>query len=444
MDVCSESITLKFKRLLSSAHSLGERPMNFLKSLAFATALASTAEAQTLDWRGFRGNDGTGSSANTGLPTTWSKTDGIVWKTELPGAGTSTPIVVNGKIFVTCYSGFNVPGQPRGSQDDLKLHVVCLDRATGKVQWSQAVAPKLPEQETIRDGHGYASSTCTADESTVYVFFGKTGVIAFDHAGKERWRADVGSNLNGWGSGASLLLSGKTLIVNASVESSRLYALDCATGKEVWSLSNVKESWNTPILAKSSGKTELVVAIFGKVLGIDPSTGKELWNCATDIPWYMVPSLVAHDGVVYAIGGRPGGALAVKLGGSGDVTRTHRIWTSKKGGNVSSPLYHEGHLYWMHDNQGVAFCADAKTGELVYEEKIGRGGQVYGSPVLADGKIYYPGREGGVYVVAAKPKFELLATNNWGDRGTYNSSFAVSGKNLIYRTDRFICCIGDN
>jgi outer membrane protein assembly factor BamB len=157
----------------------------------------------------------------------------------------------------------------------------------------------------------------------------------------------------------------------------------------------------------------------------------------------MVPSLVASEGIVYAIGGRPGGGLAVRLGGRGDVTRTHRLWTSKKGGNVSSPIYHDGHIYWMHDNLGIAYCADAKTGELVFEERIGRAGQVYGSPVLAEGRIYYPSRGGTVFVVAARPQFELLASNAWGERGTFNASPAIAGKELFFRSDRWICCVGE-
>ena len=156
----------------------------------------------------------------------------------------------------------------------------------------------------------------------------------------------------------------------------------------------------------------------------------------------MVPSPVAHDGVVYVLGGRPGGGLAVRLGGKGNVTATHRLWTSRKGNNVSSPVYHDGHLYWMHDSLGIAYCADAKTGALVYEERVPRASQVYASPVLADGKIYYPGRNGTTYVVAARPKFELLASNSWGERGNFNASPAVAGAQLLFRTDRFVCCVG--
>lgn len=399
------------------------------------------AQAQLSDWRTFRGNDGSATSAAKGLPLTWNATENVAWKTVLPGAGSSTPIIVGTRVFVTCYSGFNVPGQTRGRQEDLKLHLVCLGRAQGTILWQREIPAKLPEQENIRDGHGYASSTPAGDEGRVFAFFGKSGVWAFDHDGKELWHADVGSKLNSWGSGASLLLFGDLLLVNASVESERVFALDAKTGKEVWQCGGIREAWNTPILARNGNQTELVLATFGKILGLDPRTGKELWSCATDIPWYMVPSLVAHDGVVYAIGGRPGGGLAVRLGGQGDVTRTHRLWTSKKGGNVSSPLYHNGHLYWMHDNLGMAYCADAKTGAVIYEERIPRAGQVYASPVLADGRIYYPSRGGTVYVVAARPQFELLATNSWGERGTYNASPAVAEGQLFFRTDRFVCCV---
>jgi outer membrane protein assembly factor BamB len=395
------------------------------------------------DWRAFRGNNGDGTSTDRKVPERWSGEDHILWKTMLPGAGTSTPIIIGQKVFVTCYSGFNVPGQPQGEQSDLKLHVLCLDRANGRIMWKHDVAPRLPEQDTIRDGHGYASSTPTADETRVYVAFGKSGVLALSHAGQELWRTEVGSTLHGWGSGASLLLAGDRLIVNASVESESLIALDVATGKKLWTVPGNKESWNTPILVRHGQTTEIVFAVMGKILSIDPATGKENWSCDTDIPWYMVPSLIAADGVVYALGGRPGSGLAVRLGGAGNVTQTHRLWTSPKGSNVSSPVYHAGYLYWMHDNSGLAYCAEASTGKVVYEEKVSRGNQVYGSPVLADGKIYYPGRSGDVYVVRATPQFELVATNSFGKRGTYNSSPAIAGSQIFLRTDEFVCCIGN-
>jgi outer membrane protein assembly factor BamB len=408
-----------------------------------ALILAATATAAAQDWPAFRGADGSGTSPKA-APLKWSATQNVVWKTSLPGPGTSAPVVVGNRVFVTSYSGY-APGQPRDSQASLKLHVVALDRASGKQLWARDVAPKLPESDNTRDGHGYASATPAADAARLYTFFGKTGVIAFDHDGKELWRADVGSQLNpaGWGSASSVALAAGKVIINASIESESLVALDAATGKEAWRVRGVKEAWNTPVLATHGGRSELVMASFGKLFAVDPATGRELWHSATDIPWYMVPSVVVGDGVAYALGGRPGGGLAVKLGGTGDVTKSHRIWTSKKGTNVPSPVLHDGHMYWMHDNQGMAFCAEAKTGRVVYEERVGRGDGIYGSPVLAGGRIYYPGRSGTMYVVAAKPAFELLASNTFGERGDYLSSPAVAGGRLYLRTNRYVYCVGE-
>jgi outer membrane protein assembly factor BamB len=169
---------------------------------ALLTALVSIPVAAA-DWTQFRGPGGLGVSTEKGLPTNWSGSENIVWKTDLPGAGTSSPIFVGDKIFLTCYSGYNEPGQRGGSQEDLKRQVVCLNRQTGKLVWAKEIPSKLPEQERIRDDHGYASNTPVSDGKTVFAFFGKSGVFAFDLTGKQLWHADVGDELNGWGSAAS-------------------------------------------------------------------------------------------------------------------------------------------------------------------------------------------------------------------------------------------------
>jgi len=411
--------------------------------LVACATIAVSAPIQAADWRQFRGPDGQGASTETGLPLTWSATENVVWKVD-PGPGTSSPIVVGNKIYLTSYSGFNVPGKAAGSDDDLGLHFLGLDRDTGKILFKTDIKPSLPEQKTIRENHGYASGTPIADAERIYVSFGKTGLFAFDHAGKQLWQADIGDKLNGWGSCPSPVLHGDLVIVNASVESESLIAFDRNTGKEKWRAKGIRESWNTPIfVAPPGGKPELVVAIFGKILGFDPATGDQLWSCNTDIGWYMVPSLLAKDGNIYCVGGRTGGGLAVKAGGRGDVTSTHRLWTIKKGSNVTSPVLHEGHMYWMHENNAIAYCADLKTGDIVYEEKIDRADQVYASAVIGDGKIYYVTRMGKTIVVAAKPKFEQLAMNDLGrGAGTFNASPAIADGKIYIRSDRALYCFG--
>jgi len=146
--------------------------------------------------------------------------------------------------------------------------------------------------------------------------------------------------------------------------------------------------------------------------------------------------------VVYCIGGRTGGGLAVRAGGRADVTQSHRLWTTKKGSNVSSPLLHEGHLYFLHENLGVAYCIEAATGQLVYEERLPNAGQFYASPILADGKLYCLGRRGTLFVLAAKPQFESLARNELGDRSSFDASPAVDGSRLLIRSDTCLYGIG--
>ncbi|MEX2142236.1 MAG: PQQ-binding-like beta-propeller repeat protein, partial [Pirellulales bacterium] len=433
------------------AHASGYRPPVVLAVLgivcgALAT-LSVTAAEQRADrpistWPQFRGPGGRAVSDEQGLPTTWGPDENILWKTELPGAGTSSPIVLGDRIYLTAYSGYNDPGSEAANPADLKLHLISLAR-DGGIRWTRDIVPKLPEQERIREEHGYASSTPAADEAAVYASFGKTGVLAFDHDGKQLWHTTVGDKLHGWGSGTSPVLYQDLVIINAGVESESLVALDRKTGDEVWRAGGIRESWNTPILvATGNGETELVVAIMRKILGFNPATGKELWSCETNINWYMAPSMVAHEGVVYSVGGRSGGALAVRAGGRGDVTATHRLWTGRKGSNVTSPVYHDGHVYWMHENLGIAYCAKASSGEIVYEVRVPNCGQVYASPVLGDGKLYYFARDGKTYVLPAEPRFEVLAVNSLGERGTFNASPAIADRRVYLRSNRYLYCIG--
>jgi outer membrane protein assembly factor BamB len=395
------------------------------------------------DWTAFRGSDGQGTVAGN-FPLEWSADSGLAWKTPLPGAGASCPVLWKDRIYLTAYTGFFVPDEPGGNQADLKRHLLCLDRQTGKILWQQAIAARLPEEERIRD-HGFAASTPAVDDQHIVCFFGKSGVIAFDHQGKEQWRADVGEKTHGWGSAASPVLWKNLVFINASVESESLVALDVRTGRQVWIADGIKEAWNTPHLVTADGnREELIVACQGTLKAFDPAKGTPLWNCATDITWYMVPSAVSHGGIVYCLGGRSGVAgLAVKAGGSGDVTSSRRLWTSLKGSNVTSPIYHEGHLYFMHENRGVAMCLRADTGEVVYEQRLERAGQVYASALLADGRIYYVTRDGRTFVVKASPEFQLLATNDLRDGSIFNAAPVPDQKHsrLLIRSDKALYAI---
>ena len=435
-------IGLVFAMAIFSSCSLQMQTNNNENATQSQSVSTEKIEIGENDWLGFRGAEAMGVSQATGVPTEWSESD-LIWKTPLPGAGSSSPIVVGDMIYLTSYSGYFVPDEPEGNLNQLKRNLIAINRGDGKIRWQKSVDAKLPEEERIRD-HGYAANSPVADAERVYAFFGKSGVVAFNHQGEEVWRADVGSKTHGWGTAASPVLYKEMLFVNASVESESLIALDRKTGNEIWRTSGIKESWNTPIIAKTeAGKDELVLAIHGKVLGFDPESGEQLWSCDTDITWYMVPTGVAADGVVYFLGGRSGiAALAVRTGGKGDVTKTHRLWTSTKGSNVVSPVVHEGHLYWIHDKLGIAYCARLEDGEVVYEERLNGAGQVYASTLLANGNMYYLNRSGKTMVVAAKPEFELISSNDLKDGSTFNATPVSEGEHLLLRSDKFLYCIG--
>ena len=176
-----------------------------------------------------------------------------------------------------------------------------------------------------------------------------------------------------------------------------------------------------------------------KILAFDPQTGDQLWNCA-GIQDYVCPSIVSNDGVVYGIGGRTSRAIAIKAGGRGDVTSSHRLWEAKAGANVVSPVIHEGHMYWVSDRNKVAYCLRLKDGEVIYSERFPD--QPYASTLVADGKLYVVTRYGGTYVLAAGPEFKELAHNKIDDRSTFNASPIVADGRLFLRSDKFLYSIG--
>ncbi|UCG59542.1 MAG: PQQ-binding-like beta-propeller repeat protein [Phycisphaerales bacterium] len=417
----------------------------FMYKVSFVLILAVSSTFSDVygsNWPQFRGPGGLGVAETNSLPTNWSDGENIAWKATIPGAGASSPVIYGNRVFLTCFTGYGVDGTPSGNLDDLKRHLLCLDAGSGGLLWQKEAETVLPESETSRF-LGYASSTPAADADRVYCFFGKSGVIAFDHSGNQLWHRSVGDNTHGWGSAASPVLYKDLVIINAFVECGQLIALDKTSGREVWRAGDLKESWNTPLLVDlPDGNTELVIAISGKILGFDPATGQQLWEC-TGHRWYIVPSLIADNGVVYCLSGKGVEAIkAVRAGGRGDVSDTHVLWTVKKGTNVPSAVYYEGYIYFAHDTKEIAYCLNAATGDVVYEERLPRIGGVYASAVVGAGKIYYVSRGGGTCVLAAKPQYELLAHNRLeGDRKA-NASPAVNGQRLVLRMDRFLYCIG--
>ncbi|HEV3257830.1 MAG TPA: PQQ-binding-like beta-propeller repeat protein [Gemmataceae bacterium] len=409
---------------------------------SFPVVAVLALNAPAADWPNFRGPGSSGVSKEKNLPATWSDTENLVWKIDLPGPGSSSPVVWGDKVFVTCYTGYGVDRRNLGNQADLRRHLLCVDRNTGNVLWDKAVKARLPEQRYagFMLNHGYASSTPATDGERVYVFYGKTGVFAYDFTGKELWKADVGDKLFFWGTGTSPMLYKDFVIVNADVESNALIALNKKTGKKEWKTPGLRGCWGSPVLVDvPDGKPELVLSFPNMVRGFDPDTGKELWKCDGIHDGYLCPTVVSRDGIVYTIGARARNTLAVKAGGTGDVTKTNLLWTKRVGSNVTSPAVYDDHLYWVSDD-GMAYCLGAKDGEVAYQKRLT--GRVYASVTIADGKVYVVSQKDGAFVLAVGPKFEQLAHNTLSDDSTFNGSPAVSQGHLFLRSDKCLYCIG--
>ncbi|MEM8680122.1 MAG: PQQ-binding-like beta-propeller repeat protein, partial [Planctomycetota bacterium] len=403
--------------------------MSKLRSTTMAISLMMALAVQALgdDWVRFRGPNGSGISAEA-VPVEFGPGENIAWETDLPGRGVSSPIVVGDKVFVTCYSGYGMTAEDPGELEDLERHLVCIDRGTGDVLWTAVEPAQMPEDPYTGAGvpaHGYASHTPTTDGERIYVFYGKSGVFAYDFEGNRLWHTMVGqeSGPRRWGSSSSPILYGDTLIVMASDESETLYGLDTTTGDVQWKseAEGYAGVWGTPVLAEGRKGTEILVAVPDETWAVNADTGKFSWYAPGNGGGSH--SLVLGDDVAYSVGGSRGGAaaVAVKLGGKGEVEDV--IWESRASSRFATPILFDGYIFSVANNQ--VRCFNAETGEEIYREKLpekfasestrsrGRfGNQSYASPVIANGNLYITDVSGTVYVVAAKPEIEVLAKND--------------------------------
>lgn len=430
-----------------------------------ALTLAGISTLVHADWPRLRGPNGDGIGAGK-VPVTWGATEHMKWQAALPGPGSSSPIVVGERVLITCWSGF-ADGSD-GSMENLKRHLLCFDKASGKLLWDAKVPAVLPEDQPggMLMEHGYASSTPVSDGQNVFVFFGKSGALAFDLNGKQLWQTSLGtrSNPKGWGSASSPILYKDTVIVTAYDEGGAMVALDKKSGKEVWRApaDGLNTVYSTPLV--SGG--DLLLPVQNELWGLNPDSGKLRWYSSYTMGGNVSPAVTVGDGVVFVTGGYPSqGTAAVKPGGKGDITKTATLWNINSASYIPSPIYYEGHLYVVNDG-GFAMCLDAKTGDEVYRERVmesaggggpGRGGPggggggrrgggkpFYASPVLVDGKLYCPSRKNGTFVIAAKPKYELLAHNLIdGDDSQVNASPAIDNNRLYLRSDKALYCIGE-
>ena len=411
--------------------------------------LAVTNSARSEDWLQFRGTNGAGVYEGN-VPTEWGDAENLKWAIPLPGKGVSSPIVVGSRLFVTTYSGFGQDANNPGDLADLRRHLICVNRETGKILWDRSPPTRFPEDkfEGFITDHGYASCTPVSDGERVYAFFGKSGVYAFDLDGELLWQQYVGneSGPTEWGAGASPAIYKDLLLVNACDESQALIAFDRVSGEEVWRTEAklYEGSYSTPVIGKAEdGSDEIVVPLSDETWGIDPATGKLKWWVKQSLAKYVCTTPVVGDGVAYIAASSK--VMAIRLGGRGDVTKSHVVWSRNAGPGVPSPVLEQGKLYWVGTN-GILTCADAATGKTLWRKRMGKGKRniTYASLTKADNAWLSMTQLGGTIAFRIAPEFEELSVNRFdGDKTPFKSSFAAANGELFARSDQFLYCISN-
>jgi outer membrane protein assembly factor BamB len=423
-----------------------------------------TEKAAAGNWPQWRGPDGSGISNEKNLPSEWTPTKNIKWKTAIEGRAHSSPIVWGNKVFLTtAVEGPVVPGakaakhvlegdkefvHPDSVGADRKhtFKVICLDRDTGKTLWQSTAWEGTPYDNRHRKS-SYAASTPATDGKLVYAFFGSEGLYAYDFKGKLAWKADIGKLANlGMGTGTSPIMFENLIIVQCDEdngEASFIVAVDKKTGKEVWKTPRkVQVSWSTPLLARTSTRAELIASGTEAVIAYDPATGKELWR-HKGLESNAIPSPVANNELVFLVSGFPAKiAMAIRMGQSGDLTGTPNVpWKYEKGtAYVPSPILYGDYLYLTTD-RGILTCIDAKIGEVKYE-----GGRIpipatfTASPVAFEGKILMTSEDGDTFMIKAGPKHEVIGTNSVGE--PVYASPAIADGRIFIRGEKNLYCIG--
>ncbi|MXY18217.1 MAG: PQQ-like beta-propeller repeat protein [Acidobacteria bacterium] len=389
-----------------------------------AAVLLLAAPAAASDWPEFRGPDGQGHSTESGLPAEWSEDRNVEWKTPVPGRGWSTPVVVDGRIWLTT-------GTADGGG---VLRLLAFDADTGAETLNVEVF-RIEDENSPNPKNSLASPTPIVDGDRVYVHFGSYGTAAVSTSGEILWTARF-PYVTQHGYGGSPILYDDLLVLNGDgYDVAFVLALDTRTGEVRWKADRedpVSQAYSTPLAINVDGRDQIVSVAAFRASAHDPATGAELWRVRYGRGFSNVPRPVYGNGLVFiATGFQTPSMLAVRADGSGDVTDTHVAWTLRRGApHTPSPLLVGDELYMVSD-RGVLTCIDAESGEVHWQHRIG--GNYSASPVFADGRIYLQSEEGKTTVIAPGTTYSELAVNQLD--GSTLASMAVADGSVFLRTD---------
>ena len=453
-----------FRSLLNTAVALG--------------ALACAPGAAAANWPNWRGPNGDGTAPDAkNLPETWSPTENITWKVELPAWSGSSPTIWGDRIFLNTPSKEDpstaqpappppAPGKkarprprPAGGRGPggQELMLVCLERATGKELWRRP----YDRGNEIKMKHNMSSPSPVTDGKLVWVVSGNAQVACFDFEGNQKWTFDIQKNFGkmgiqfGYGS-SPLLVDGKLVFQMLqglyTDDPCYLFALEAATGKVLWKVERPTDAehespdaYSTPALLVQGGKKQVVVGGADYVTGHDVATGKELWRGGGLNPnksrnFRVIASPLVNNGLIFTPT-RVTPFITYKAGGTGDITATHQAWKWEEKGppDVPTPVS-DGELLYFVDDNGAFTAVKAATGEKVYGPEATGIGRTSASPILADGKIYIVSETAETAVVQAGPKFKLIAKNALDGSYTLCTPAFVDGA-IFLRTATHLYCI---
>ena len=413
--------------------SRSRRPALLIVLLAGALRIHGAPEVNSNDWPQFRGPTGQGHSTETGLPIEWSESRNVVWKTPVPGRGWSSPVVADGRIWLTTAT------KDKGAS----LRALAYDVENGRELINVEVF-RLRSADLTNPKNSHASPTPIVEGDRVYVHFGAQGTAALSTSGEIIWKTRLPYESQ-HGNGGSPALYGDLLIVSCDgSDDAFVAALDKRTGKTRWRASRRQpfdQAYSTPLVIRVGERDEIVSVGAYRAAAYDPETGKEIWRVSYADGFSNVPRPVYGHGLVYiATGFQQPSLLAVRADGTGDVTKTHIAWTLRRAAPLTpSPLLVGDELYVVNDG-GIATCLNAKTGEPRWIQRL-VGGNYSASPVLADGRIYFLSESGVATVIAPGKEFRRLATNTLD--GDTLASMAIAAGSIFIRTDSHLYRIAE-
>jgi outer membrane protein assembly factor BamB len=408
-------------------------------------------------WPQWRGPHATGVSSTANPPLEWSETKNVKWKVEIPGRGSSSPIVWGDRVFVLTAVPVGVQGDaqhaPRGGLRPRGVHrflVLALDRRTGRTLWERVATEQEPHEAGHTDNSTWASSSPITDGQTLFAYFESFGIYAYTMDGTLLWKKDLGDKRmrNQFGEGSTPALYGNTLVIvwDHLNGSSFVTALDKRDGRELWRVAREEiDTWATPLIIEVNGRPQVIVPAMRRNRAYDLEDGHVVWE-SDGLTMNPIPSPVYGDGMVFLMSGFQGNDLkAIRVADAkGNIDGTSAVvWTlDRDTPYVPSPVLTDGILYFLKTNSGILSAFDAKSGKPHFQnQRLDGVPNVFASPVAARGRVYFPGREGTTLVIRSGPTFSVLAKNTLDDG--FDASPALVDNEIFLRGTKSLYCISE-